>query len=293
MTWAKEGSDQYPSGAENWFTGFLPPAGNYYVNYFGYYGGKLKNGSGQKVLLNGSTPSVGVTFDALRYVQVTPLKAFGADYAIQVIVPVVHQSVDLNGTAGKSSIGDITVNPLIFGWHRPTWHAIAAMDVMLPTGYYDKNDARVSVGANYYGFDPLFSLSLMPRSGWETSIKLMYNLKTTNPAMNNHSGQEFHTDYAVGKHVGAWMMGATGYALVQTTDDSINGQSAPGMPGLWDSGRRGQVVAIGPSIGYNNSRHMMFAADWQHETVVRNRFGGDKFWFKLIIPLPGLGGLSR
>jgi hypothetical protein len=293
IAWAKEGSDQYPNGAENWFAGFLPPAGNYYINYFGYYGGELKNGEGQKVLMNGKTPSVNATFDALRYVRVTPLRVLGANYGMEVIMPVVYQSVDMNGTASKTSIGDLIVNPMIFGWHRPTWHAIGSMDVMLPTGFYDKNDARVSVGANYYGFDPLFSVSVMPKSGWETSIKLMYDLKTTNQATNYHSGQEFHTDFAVGKHLGGWMLGATGYALVQTTNDTVNGVTAPGVPGLWDSGRRGQVVSIGPSVGYNNSRHVMFAADWQHETEVRNRFGGDKFWFKMIVPLPGFGGISR
>jgi hypothetical protein len=31
--------------------------------------------------------------------------------------------------------------------------------------------------------------------------------------------------------------------------------------------------------------------NWQHETLVRNRFGGDKVWFKMILPLDGL--LSR
>jgi len=29
---------------------------------------------------------------------------------------------------------------------------------------------------------------------------------------------------------------------------------------------------------------MSFMAQWQHETLVRNRFGGDKIWFKMIIP---------
>ena len=37
-------------------------------------------------------------------------------------------------------------------------------------GYNDKDDPRVSVGANYYGFDPLFAFSYMPKSGWETPL---------------------------------------------------------------------------------------------------------------------------
>jgi hypothetical protein len=286
---AKEGGDQYPNGAENWFAGAVPPAGAYYVNYFGFYSGKLKDGSGHNVLLNGATPTVDATFDAFRFVQITRFKPMGADYGAHVIVPVVHQSVNMNGAAAYTGVGDIIVNPVILGWHRPAWHAIAALDVFLPTGHYNQNDPRVSIGANYYGFDPLFAFSLMPKSGWEASAKLMYNLKTTNPTTNYHSGQDFHTDYAIGKHLGRWMIGATGYALAQTTSDTINGQIVPAAAGLWDSGHKGDVFSIGPSAGYTNSRHMIFLADWQHETLVSNRFGGDKLWFKVIIPIPSLG----
>jgi hypothetical protein len=286
--WAKEGGDQYPYGAENWYTGAAPPPGSYYVNYFGFYSGKLKNGSGANVWLGGSTPSVDATFDAFRFVQMTHVKLLGADYGAHVIVPVVHQSVNLDGTAGNTGVGDTTVDPFILGWHHPQWHALAAMDVFLPTGYYDRNDARVSLGANYYGFEPLLCMSYLPKSAWEVSAKLMYDFRTTNQATQYHSGQEFHTDYAAGRHIHNWMMGGTGYFLQQTTDDTVAGQVAPAVAGMWDAGRRGRVLAIGPSVGYTNRRHIVFMADWQHETLVENRFGGDKFWFKMILPMDGL-----
>ncbi|MGD0914275.1 MAG: transporter, partial [Terracidiphilus sp.] len=267
-SWGKEGGDQYPNGAENWFAGAIPPPGNYYVNYFGFYCGKLKGGSGANALLNGSTPSVDATFNALRFVEISHLKLLGADYGAHVIVPVVYQSVDMNGTASKTAIGDITVNPFILGWHHPRWHAVAAVDFFLPTGYYDKNDARVSIGSNYYGFDPLVAVSLLPKNGWEASAKLMYDLKTTNQATDYHSGQEFHTDYAAGKHFGNWMLGGTGYAIVQTTSDTQSGVVVPAAAGLWSEGRRGRVLAIGPSLGFQNKQHVIFLADWQHETLV-------------------------
>jgi len=286
--WGKEGGDQYPNGAENWFAGSAPPAGHYYVNYLGYYAGRLKDGSGQAALLNGQTPSVYATFNALRFVEMTHFKLLGGDYGLHVIVPVAYQSVDMNGRASNTNLGDIIVNPFIVGWHGSQWHALAAVDVYLPTGYYNQHDGRVSIGAHYYGFDPLFAVSYMPRSGWEASGKFMYNLKTTNTATDYHSGQEFHADYAAGKHIGRSMVGATGYALKQTTDDMQNGQVVPAAAGLYGTGRRGQVLAIGPSLGYVNSRHMVVMAQWQHETLVRNRFGGDKFWIKAIIPVDGL-----
>jgi hypothetical protein len=286
--WAEEGGDQYPNGAENWYAGAVPPPGHYYVNYFGFYTGKLKDGSGASAQVNGTTPSVFATFNASRIVEMTHFRLFGADYGMHVIVPVVYQSVDLNGTADKTDVGDLTVDPFVFAWHHPQWHAVAAMDVFLPTGYYDKNDARVSIGANRYGFEPLFGASWLPKSGWEASAKLMYDFTTTNQATEYHSGQAFHMDYAAGKHVGSWMAGGTGYFLKQTTDDTTAGQVTAAAPGLWDTGRRGQALAIGPSVGYTNKRHIVFMTDWQHETLVRNRFGGDKVWFKVIVPVDGV-----
>jgi hypothetical protein len=282
--YAKEGADQYPNGAENWFAGAVPPPGFYYVNYFGYYTGELKNASGNKVNLNGTTPSVGATFDAFRFLEMTHFKILGADYGMQVILPVVNQSMNLNGRNSTTGLGDITIDPCVLGWNRPQWHAVAAFDIGLPTGAYRQSDPRVSISAHYYGFEPLVAFSYVPKSGWEASTKLMYNVKTTNQATNYHSGQEFHMDYLAGKHLGSWMFGGNGYFLKQVTSDTVNGQVVPNTPGLWDAGREGQVFAIGPSVGYTNQRHMTFMTQWQHETLVCNRFGGDKVWFKMIIP---------
>jgi hypothetical protein len=287
-TLAKEGGDQYPNGAENWFAGVAPPRGLYFVNYFGYYTGELKDGSGNKVSLNGATPVVDATFDAFRFVEMTGWKIAGADYGVHVIVPVVYQTMNLNGKGSMSSVGDIIVNPLILGWHGEHWHAVTAVDVALPTGHFDQSDPRVCVGAHYYSFEPLLAFSYLPKAGWEASAKLMYNLKTTNQLTNYHSGQEFHVDYVAGRHVGPWLFGATGYAVKQLTDDTVNGQTIAAAAGMWDAGRRGQVLAVGPSIGYTSKRHMTFMAQWQHETLVRNRFGGDKIWFKMIIPIASL-----
>ncbi len=288
ILYGKEGADQYPNGAENWFAGATPPPGFYYVNYLGYYSGDLRNASGGKVNLNGTTPAVDATFDAFRFIEMTHFKILGADYGVHAIVPVVYQSMNMGGRNSTSNVGDVTVDPFVLGWHRPQWHAVVAFDIDLPTGTYEQIDPRVCIGAHYYGFEPVLALSYMPKSGWEASTKLMYNLKTTNQATNYHSGQEFHMDYLAGRHLGSWLLGASGYALKQVTDDTVNGQTVAAAPGLWDAGRRGQVFAAGPSAGYTNKRHMSFIVQWQHETLVRNRFGGNKVWFKMIIPVASI-----
>jgi hypothetical protein len=240
---ANEGGDQYPNGAETWYAGAIPPPGLFYINYFGYYSGQLKNASGDNVKLNGAVPMVQATFDAFRFVEMTKVKILGAEYGVHVIVPVVYQSMNLNGRNSTAGLGDITIDPCILGWNWGQWHAVAAFDINLPSGTYSKADPRVSVGAHYYSFEPVFAFSYLPKSGWELSSKLMYNIKTTNQATDYHSGADFHMDYLAGKHLGHWMLGASGYALKQTTGDTVDGQTVPAVPGLWDAGRMGQVFA--------------------------------------------------
>ena len=57
------------------------------------------------------------------------------------------------------------------------------------------------------------------------------------------------------------------------------------VPGLFSEGRKGEVFSIGPSVTYTTKGGTHFIGQWQHETSVENRFGGDKVWFKLITPL--------
>lgn len=283
---AKEGGDQYPNGAEaREMVGALPPPGDYFINYAGYYSGTLRDGSGDKVRFGGREAKVNATFDALRYIKVTHTKILGADWGWHVIVPLVHQSMDfppLGGRGSRSSVGDITIDPLVLGWHFGDWHAIAGLDINLPTGHFDKDDSRKSVGANYYSYEPVLALTYRNQSGFEGSIKLMYNIKTKNQDTDYQSGDEFHFDYWVGQHQGPWAYGLGGYYLKQTTNDKYKGRSVAAVDGVYDEGRRGQVFAIGPSLSYTSKGGISFIGQWQHETMVENRFAGDKFYFKLI-----------
>lgn len=283
---AKEGGDQYPNGGETWLAGAVPPPGDYFINYFGYYSGKLKDGNGNNAKIkDGSTPDVGAVFDALRYVKVTDTKILGANWGWHVIVPFVNQRMDSNGKESRTGVGDITINPFILSWHNGDWHTVAALDINLPTGAYDKNDGRRSLGANYYSVEPVFAVTYLNKDGWEASGKFMYNIKTENNDTNYKSGNEFHMDYLLGKRFGEWGVGLSGYYVKQTTNDKQNGQTVAAQPGLWSEGRKGEAFAIGPSVTYTTKGGTHFIGQWQHETSVENRFGGDKFWFKLITAL--------
>ncbi len=281
---AKEGGDQYPNGAENWFAGAVPGYGTYFINYLGHYGGTLRTGSGDEANLGGSTPSVGAYFDAVRIVQVTDRKFLGAIWALHVIAPFVEQSMDLGGRRSQFGMGDLIVDPVILGWHGEHYHVATGVDIALPTGHYNADIPQESIGAGYYSFEPLVALTYQFKGGWETSAKMMYNLKTANSTTDYHSGQEFHMDYVVGKHLGPLSVGVSGYAVKQITNDTVAGETVAAN-GLWSHGRKGHALAIGPSVNYTTKNHITLIAQWQHETLVRNRFGGDKLWFKMILRL--------
>lgn len=273
---AKEGPDQYPNGSENFMAGALPPPGNYFINYLGYYQGDYRDNDGHKV----PGLNVSATFDALRFIHVTNQKVFGGDWAVHAIVPLVSQRMHTPfpgiGNGSVFGLGDIVIDPLIIGWHfPPDWHLTVGVDIYLPTGKYSKSNPTDSVGANYYSFEPIFAFTYLNQGGFEASAKLMYNLKTKNLDTDYQSGNEFHMDYLIGQHFGPWAVGLAGYYLRQTTDDQVNGQK------VGPDGRRGQVFAYGPAIKYDY-KGMSFVGSWNHESSVDNRFQGNKFFFKWV-----------
>jgi len=285
---AKEGGDQSAPGPESWAAGAAPPPGLYYLNYSGGYHGTLKDGSGNNVSLAGSTPSVDAVFDCARFVLITPKQVLGGNIGMHTIIPFVYQSANMANLGGSKSvfnIGDIDINPFFLSWHsKNNVHVMSGVDIYAPTGHYEQSDPRTSIGANYWSFEPQLILSYFTKTGWDYSARLMENVKKTNQPTQYHSGQEFHADYLVGKHIGQWGLGIDGYALKQLGDDTVNGSQIAAAPGFWSAGRRGQVVALGPSVDYTTKNHIIIIGMYQHEMAVQNRFGGDKFWFRLIIP---------
>jgi hypothetical protein len=281
---AAEGANQYPHGVNTWLAGALPPPGIYFINMFGRVDGTLKDGSGDQVRLpDGSEPSVGVWFEAMRMTYVSDKKILGGTWAAQIIVPLVRQEVDLGGPGSAAGLGDLTFGPFYLAWHGEQVHAIAGMDIYVPNGVYDASDARRSIGADYMSYTPLVSVSWLPPSGWEASSLVMFNITAENRANDYKSGNTFHADYLVGKHLGQWGVGVSGYVVKQVTDDEQDGRVVDAVPGVWGVGRRGQVLAAGPSVTYTAGKNII-VLQWNHEMAVRNRFGGDRFLFKAILP---------
>jgi hypothetical protein len=282
--YGNEGADAYPNGVESWQVGSLPPSGLYFINYSIYYSGQLKDGTGANVKLSGGTPAVDAMADAVRTMWVSDRKIWGADFGAYLVLAGVDQRVNLNGRRGMSGIGDAAFSPFVLGGHGKNWNWVASVELDAPLAHFDKNDPRVSLGTNYWSYQPHVGISFLPKSGWEATGKFMYNLNAADASTRYRSGQNFHFDYVAGKHLGRWSLGASGYVLKQMTNDTVNGQAVTAIAGLYDTGRRGQALAVGPSVKYESKSHIGFVVQYGHEALVRNRFGGDKLVFRMIVP---------
>lgn len=279
------GGTVYPGGNEDFMAGALPPPGFYYLNYFLYLNSdsyddlRLPDGTKAKDVF-GTDPdfNLDVVANVFRFVYVTPIKVLGANWGVHAILPVLNVDVDAHLPVADledniAGIGDVTINPLIFGWHFDELHVTVGLDIVMPTGSF-KKDRVANLGRNYWEFEPVVALTYLTKSGFETSIKSMYDFNTENTETDYTSGQEFHFDYLIGQHVGNWAFGVNGQYYIQTTDDKFDGEASS------FDGNKGQAFSIGPAVIYQH-KNMWFDLKYQFESIaVENRPESGKLWFR-------------
>lgn len=271
---AVEGTVQYPHGAEGFMAGALPPPGTYFLGYGIHYQGTYHDGDGNTVQAGGEDVELRVDGFAARVVHMTDWTILGGQYGVQAIVPVFNNELDAGGRSFvETGLGDITLDPAIIAWHRDTLHWVVGLDVILPTGAFDRTKP-LNLGANYWSFEPLLAVTWLPGDGWEVNAKFMYNIKLENPDTDVQSGDEVHIDYAVGKTFGDWTAGLGGYGVYQVTDDEQNGQ---------EMDNKARVFSVGPMVKYQAGATSLIAK-WQHEVVAENAFKGNRFILKLVTP---------
>lgn len=270
------GGGAYANGAENFFAGAVPPPGTYFINYAAYYTSrKFRDGNG-----NSAIPGfkLDVVANGFRFLHVTDVQILGGNWAMHTIVPVLKVDVSVPGRSQtKEGLGDILVDPFAVVWHTKNYHSVAALEIYVPTGDYDKADLA-NLGRNYLTFGPMYSGTYLTDGGFETSFRLQYDINTRNHATDYRSGHEFHVDYALAQSFGNWSLGLNGYYYKQMTDDKVAGVK------VGPDGNRGQVFAWGPAVRYQYKK-LNFVAAYQRETNVENRPEGSKFWIKAYIPL--------
>ena len=110
-------TSHYPPGAEGIKAASIPGPGKYLKWYNFYYEADKLKDSNRKTAPGRFNVDAFAT--APRLIWITEKKILGADYGWDILVPLVYTDVDIPG-AGNShtGIGDIYVEPFLFGWQR-------------------------------------------------------------------------------------------------------------------------------------------------------------------------------
>ncbi|CAJ0720849.1 hypothetical protein LMG6871_04272 [Ralstonia edaphis] len=277
-------------------TSFLdggPPAGAglYIGQYFQYYTGRLKDGSGRPLPL----PKQDIdTFASLtQFLYVSPSKLNDtASWGINANVPVLlsaHTDDGLNGQAlrTKAGLGDVQIGPFvqfdaIMGPNGPRFMHRFELDVFVPVGEYDRTKA-VNPGSNFWSIDPYWAGTLWLTPRWTFSWRLHYlwNARNSSPSasygnvQSTQAGQAVHanfaTEYAVTEKL---RLGLNGYWLQQISDTKVNDQDNPGS--------RERVWALGPGGVYSFSKEDHIFLNAYSEFSVRNRPKGTRIWARYV-----------
>ncbi|ALR19070.1 hypothetical protein ATN00_00825 [Sphingobium baderi] len=140
----------YPNGAEALAIAVVPPPGLYFLNYTTSYNADRLNDQ------NGNSAVPKFALDAYsevgRFINVTPYKFLGANWAQQAFVSVTSLTVHAAGQhQSKFGFGDLIVDPFILAWGKNDTHFVVGMDTFVPTGGYNKNDLA-NISRHYWTF---------------------------------------------------------------------------------------------------------------------------------------------
>lgn len=271
------GNSVYPHGNENFLMGAVPPKGLYGLTYASYYrADHVNDNNGDDMNIPGF--DLNVTSLTLRPAWVPGVKFLGGDVLVHGIFPLLNVDLSAAGHSdSESGMADITTGVGVGFHHSKSFHTLAAVNVTLPTGKYDKN-AMINLGRNYLAYELVYVLTYVQPKGINADARVGYILNQENDDTNYTSGDEFHVDYALGWGFGnGWTAGVSGYFLNQVNDDEMSGMTL--------EGHRAKGFSIGPSVKYMSDHHWFLTAKWEKEFNVKNRPEGDQLWLKAVFPL--------
>ncbi|MBF0273381.1 MAG: transporter [Magnetococcales bacterium] len=234
----------YVHGVEGIKAATLPPPGVYWRWYnVLYQSTALQDNNGKEV-------PVGLDLDVFasvnRLIWMTPHKVLGADYGMDILVPLVNTDLDLNGVgveSDKFGLGDIAIEPLLLGWHGANWDASTALGFYLPTGSYNRLNPA-SPGKDFW--TTMFTLggTWYPdaKKEWSMSLLTRYETHSKKDETDVRLGDDFHFEWGIGHQVTDLVeLGVAGYGQWQLTDDKGTGVT-------WNRNDHDQVFGIGPEL---------------------------------------------
>ena len=287
--WASEaGLSVYLLGSQGPLAGILPPPGTYFRNDLHYYEAELSAKVPEKDVE--IEADLRVFSDHLRLTHVTDWTILGANWGFGLVQPIVYAeaSADIRQSIFRQEFddesnfapGDLTLTPIILGWHAEPLHVLTAFSVYVPTGQNSPSE-DVNIGRNYIALDPTFGFTwLSPKRGHEISAFLGYTVNFENEDSRYRSGNAFHADAVLAQHFDNGLsLGVGGYYYKQITGDSGEGATFGDF--------KGRVYAAGPHIAYRGlnvgEAAINLQARYLREFAAKNRFEGDRFFLTVSL----------
>ena len=151
----------YPFGGEGVLVASPPPPGVYFrmyntwtnpVNVMDDNGDAIDNDFNLKIFSS-----------AQRFIYVTNKKILGADYLVNMIIPIVSKDLSIGAaelSASQRGLGDMVFEPFALHWGGPRYDAVFAVAAILPTGKFEVNkpaspglgytSGMLTVGGTYF-----------------------------------------------------------------------------------------------------------------------------------------------
>ena len=144
--WGATPGSHYAYGVEGVVGATAPPPGWHYRMYNLWYNPDTFNDS----------PMPGANFEldtfasVQRIIHVTNVKILGADYLYDILIPLVDTDFTMGPISDSHAftLGDITLEPFMLGWHLPRWDVTFGLGVVMPTGHFE-GDEPASPGLGY------------------------------------------------------------------------------------------------------------------------------------------------
>jgi hypothetical protein len=236
---------------------FVPSVPGHYgvANLIYYTTDKLRDDNGNtltnSVVAGSNTIPVAVDFKQtqttllLRYTYVSELELWGGKVGATIALPLIQKERELRLTPSfpaalpapvrtnvnnnlraqealnntkDSGLGDVEIAP-VFSWEFEKSKLVFSPTVILPTGYYDKNDALNSGQGNFYTIRPAISYAYIFDNGIQAGTRLVYGYNTKNKDTEYKSGQFFSVESIVYKQFGPVNLGVSAFAINQFTKD--------------------------------------------------------------------------
>lgn len=229
-------------------SGSQAPPGTYLTNLSYFYNSdeiKLPN---RTVNLDGS---INIFFNVTVITRVTKKKFLGANYGVQLAIPVAKSRIELprlDSESGGVGISDLYVMPLQLGWHKPRADFIASYAFMAPTGRYNPGgDNNTGLGMWAHEISGGTTVYLDQKRTWNLSTLAAYEMHRKKRDIDIKVGDILTLEGGLGKTFlkGGLNLGAAYYAQWKVTADS--GSDLPRLLQLFGvENAKNRSFALGP-----------------------------------------------